>query len=960
MPSYIVRQDNFGFRGTLLSVLTPLDVSAPVLMWSLIIKPAPGHEAVATTANGVANPDGNVTCQVAVPQTKAPWGSMMQMLGAGIGRRVFAAGTLCDVTDVAGTMAAILPLGLLAIQHPLQVYDIDNWPVPVRDYDLMAFAHAKRSLLGEGEPHEGESVTVSTRIPFPFRPSDAAHSFFRAYRSTRIDHASSRSFTADDIGKIAHLDIEVETGDPEQDEGFLFVQLGLTYDEPDLDNYCPPGTCQHDGKFCSHDGVFRYTRMPPVVPYARKGDLALSPGDGRGLISGIVASLTPFQVYDHMGMFIDNGRTIRHCTASEDRAGAKDLFTEKLTIKLAGVIELADEPAPLNGIRPDIMKFVWPGSITQTVEEVFRTGRNSLNARWSFAGTHPGSDTADPEDPGKPFRIYHLDPAARERRIKFNDPERDKIETIVRLQETPTFVGSMGERFDPVLVRPQPVLDSDVRPSLDRVVEVAKKIDAHYRFFAYSKGEICFNSDFISPPVGDPAWAGLPAGADWSAGTIPAMCSSFVWAAIQIANKERPPGTLRIILEDQREPEDPDTGREYGARDGFYLYHEKERREAAKNLVSKLAEKVRDSFDENIPAAAYAALPHLALIRDQTASRVANQTANTFAFDKSEDLGKSWEMPGDGETVSPHDVLRFWDAKPIDSSIKHPEGGLAAYGDILPIQLSAETWTKIPLFRKHDEDPGRGDVFGVAFVDNVATAGVTVRIDFGCHTYITTDNLEQAYLLKLEAGTHFAEAFILLPNPVTGQLETFRTPKPVPFEVIAGQTVRVDLVLEPPSDLWRVVEVDLDADIHDRSFWGGDADHKRLPIKASFELRQDLGDDPDAPREQRNTVLRYQSVWRTEPEVGSGVHVAMSIIANFEPSDRSVKCHCEIALIDTDSGGFLGIGTSSDVDQLEKRDVSVAADQTADVLVDFDFASDETVPERARVTCRLKNRRRQS
>jgi hypothetical protein len=64
-----------------------------------------------------------------------------------------------------------------------------------------------------------------------------------------------------------------------------------------------------------------------------------------------------------------------------------------------------------------------------------------------------------------------------------------------------------------------------------------------------------------------------------------------------------------------------------------------------------------------------------------------------------------------------------------------------------------------------------------------------------------------------------------------------------------------------------------------------------------------------------------------------------------------------VALLDTDSGGFLGIGTSSDVDQLEKRDVTIPADQSIDVLRDVDFSSDETVPERTRVSLRLTNRR---
>ena len=180
----------------------------------------------------------------------------------------------------------------------------------------------------------------------------------------------------------------------------------------------------------------------------------------------------------------------------------------------------------------------------------------------------------------------------RDRRIKFNDPERDKAEAVVRLQETPTFVGPALERFDPVLVRPQPSLDASVRPSLDRVVDAAKRLNAHYRFFAYSKGEISRDPVFRAPPVADPFWTGLPAGANWAANSIPAQCSSFVWTAVQIANELRPVGTLPIILEDKREPENPTTGLEYGTFDGFYRYHEKERADAAGNLVDKVAKKI--------------------------------------------------------------------------------------------------------------------------------------------------------------------------------------------------------------------------------------------------------------------------------------------------------------------------------------------------------------------------------
>lgn len=961
MANFIVQQDPFEFLGTVVSSVPPLFDGTPnaVLRWTIVVKPAPGHEAAATNQNGMVNPSGTVDCTVAVDQEVASWSQLLPLLSDTLGQRVRVIGTLCDDMD-AGSIAVIRPLGLLAVERSLEVYDINSWPTPVRDIDLMVFANASEGIFPFGEPHADESRTLTVRLTFPFRPTDAAKPFFRPYPTTEVRLVKSVNFAIDDPDGEAGLDVTVETGAPSDGMGFYSVQIGLTYDEPDLDNYCPMGTCEHDGKHCSHDGHFRYTRIPAHLPIAQTGDLAISPGDGKGLISGIVASLQPAQVFDHMGIFIDNGWTIRHCTASPDRLEDEDLFTAKITVSLAGIIDLTDQKVPLNGLRPDLLRFFWPGSITQRVEEVFRNGRNSLNPRWSFAATHPGEDTEDPINPGEPFRIYHLPRSERGRRLQFNDPERDKAEPISRLQEASVFIGDPVKEFKPTLVRPHPALDTTARPALHRVAEMANKIDAHYRFFAYSRGDIGLDPNFVVPDANDPFWGTLPQGARWASGTIPGMCSSFIWTAVQLANKAQPAGTLPIMLEDRVDPENPVTGLEYGIKGGFYRYHEPERLVAAERLVDKLKAKVGARFDDKIPEAAYLALPQLIAYRNITAQRVANQTSNAFAFDACESLDESWKKPGEGESVSPDDIMNFWDLKPHQGKIAHPEGGLAIYGDTLPIQLAPPKWRRIPLFLKRDVDPGRGHVTGIAFISGTAISGVTLRFDFGCKTAMTTDNREESFKVELEAGTHFAEGFIDFPNPITGQKETFQTPTPLKFDVTAGGLIRIELHLEPPSDLWRVIDIHLDADIHDRSFWGGDADAHHFIIDRSFELRQDLEDDPKAPEDQRNTVLHHDEVWRTEPAVGSGVHVAVSFIADLDPGDRSVKCHCEVALIDTDSGGFLGIGTSHDVDQIERRDVHIPADDFRDVLKDVDFSSDETVPERARVSLRLTNRRRPS
>jgi hypothetical protein len=948
-----VREDQVEFTGRVVSV-EPGVALEPVL-WTFSVRPDSDFLDLLTTRAGGANPGGTIPCGVGIDPNVAGWPKLAEMAANAQGRSAVIVGTWCDDDDTNTT--AIRPVGIVAVQHEIEVYEIEGWPIAVRDIDLYGFSHVLIPLSTADDPHVGESRSLGARLRFPMRPSNSATPFWRAYGKTVVDHSDGVGFVTEEGVSPVALDVAIETGDPANGKGFYAAEVGLSFDEPDLGQFCPPGTCDRDGKHCSYQGDFRFMRVPPQVPYAKTGDLALSPGDGQGFISLVVASLDPPQVYDHMGIFIDNGRAIRHCTSSKDRVKQKELFTSEITVKLAGVITLDRQKIPLNGFRPDLVKFGWPGAISQTVEEVYRTGRNTLNNRWLYASTHPGADAEDPEDPGQPFRIYQLPRAERGRRVEFNDPEMDRSESLVRLQDTSVFIGDPAQEFLPLLVRPHPQFEPQARGALELVAEMAKRIDAHYRYFAYTQGEIGLDSNFNAPAAGDPSWPN--ASSAWAADSIGAMCSSFVWTAVQHANEElAAQGRPHILLEDKADPPDPTRGLEYGARDGFYQYHQDERGTAGTNLVNKVMNEVRSSFNENISTLQYTAVPQLRVYREITAAHVAFQMANAFGIDDPTKID-SWSS-NEGETVSPDNVLFFWDLKPHDGRLVQPEGKVAVYGDAVPIQLSPPAWRWVPLSRKQDHDLGTGQVTGIARVAGSPIAGATIRFDFGCEAATTTDNREEAFKVTLGSGTHYAEGFIVLPNPVTGNTETFRTKTPLKFEIVQGQLTFIDLDLEPPSDLWRIIDVSLDADIHDRSFWGGDADARHFQIPRQFELRQDLEDDPDAPEDQRNTKLHFEDVWRTEPEVGSGVHVAVSYIADLDPSDRSVSCHCQVALIDTDSGGFLGIGTSSDVDQLEQRDVVIPADKAIDVLKDVDFSSNETVPERARVSLRMANRRRPS
>ena len=416
MATYVVRQDSVEFTGTITGVYPPLGSGATgetVGDWIFTVKPDTAFVNLLTTRNGVTNIDGQINCSVSVDEQVAPWTLLLPLAANANGRSARIVGTWCDEDDFGKTV--IRPVGIVAVAHPIEVYDVNGWPVAVQDVELLAFAHSRATIF-ESEPHAGENRSLSVLLRFPLRPTAAATPFFRAYKPTVVDKIASIAMTPIDNGPLVDLQVDIETGSPADGKGFYYAQVGLTFDEPDLDNYCPPGTCDIDDHHCAHEGDFRFMRVPANVPYARTGDLVLSPGDGRGLISGIVASLSPNQVYDHMGIFLDNGWTIRHCTGSEDHMQDDRLYTSEISIKLAGIIELDNEKVPLNGLRPDLVRFGWPGSITQTVEEVFRNGRNSLNSRWNYAAHHAGADTEDPDSPGAPFRIYHLPPADRLRR----------------------------------------------------------------------------------------------------------------------------------------------------------------------------------------------------------------------------------------------------------------------------------------------------------------------------------------------------------------------------------------------------------------------------------------------------------------------------------------------------------------------------------------------------------------
>jgi hypothetical protein len=276
---------------------------------------------------------------------------------------------------------------------------------------------------------------------------------------------------------------------------------------------CDPRQCTDDPRLvCVLTGETEIEQRSAEVSNARRGDLLLTPADGDGVIGTILKHVDPAQFYDHMGIMVADGTVIRHCTEAKDRViGDKSYYTGSLL----------GDPAPTDGLRPDLIKYGWPGPITQMILDGFFDGLNGgMNPDWAYHGASHGTLTPEQQN-------------------AFFDPEH--VETpvhITNLTYTPTYRADHQGPVWPLVVRPAREVEARkpwVRWALERVADQAAGIRGHYRFYAYTDAQIALDSLDFAPAVGDSSWAGLAKGADWAAGTPGLVCSTFVWLAVQRA-----------------------------------------------------------------------------------------------------------------------------------------------------------------------------------------------------------------------------------------------------------------------------------------------------------------------------------------------------------------------------------------------------------------------------------------
>lgn len=346
-----------------------------------------------------------------------------------------------------------------------------------------------------------------------------------------------------DLPRLAAVDGELFLGYRNSDGRVVvacYIHVcALDPGDPRINQPCDPAICSPDPRLvCAVQPQHSIRWQAATIDNARKGDLILTPADGVGVIGTLLGALSPPQIYDHMGIMMEDRRVIRHCTESKDRLKDKNYYTGVLVI----------QGAPTHGLRPDHITYGWPGIIHQTVEDAFYTGlRGPYNLRWS-------NDEGASNDPGQVGfasevapDFLSMSPGERHARfpktwesLQFCDPEDNFLGGITvegddaepdvfyqkghyryeiqNLPSNPALRKSSdhpdGELLWPIVVRPPVDAENTlpwIRPLLHRVADASLSLSAHYRFYSYTQSASAIDGSKNPPAKNDPYWSSIKA-----------------------------------------------------------------------------------------------------------------------------------------------------------------------------------------------------------------------------------------------------------------------------------------------------------------------------------------------------------------------------------------------------------------------------------------------------------------
>ncbi len=487
---------------------------------------------------------------------------------------------------------------------------------------------------------------------------------------------------------------------------------------------------------------------------ARKGDLLLAPGGPSGFIGGLLRQVVPPQHYAHIGIMTRNYDMITHSTFSEER-----LLDEKNGVGSIDIPFLGSTPAPTDGFKPEVLKYGWPGVITQWVKGAVDTGK--------FA------DLANMPSPGEP-----------ETEIDAIDPDGN-IRGDIKPFNKYAAIGDDFEIIPPLVVKPLEETTL-VRNRLHQLADAAKAETgkSHYRFFCYSDPTIGLNS--TAPPE-----------AGWASGTYPSVCSSFIWLmmsklAIQME------GVAGKVQNIHLEAPDVLAGAEVvdnvAAVDGLYLYRADERQAAARWLHDKLkhqvsdtlVKKIKDKIGDNDIVATV--LDKVIDLTSDISSDVANQMCNTFASDFADTAAKdsdNWQDTGDSSAVSPDNTF-FWDPP--------SKGGL--FGLVIPASYTAAKEEQGPRYNWKFV-PSKGTLHGIVRYMGQPVSGALVQVEDGLTAF--TGSNGQYSLPNVHFGRYEVKA--QYDNGIGGPVPGLQT-----INMNATDQI-LDFYLVPPHSWYRKVRV---------------------------------------------------------------------------------------------------------------------------------------------------------
>lgn len=550
---------------------------------------------------------------------------------------------------------------------------------------------------------------------------------------------------------------------------------------------------------CQLTDEWAWVFVPSRIMNARKGDVVLSPSGLKGPVSLVLHSVNPPQHYAHTGLMVQNFYTLRHSTASDDWLQDEDF--------LAGEAITGDKGT--DGLDPDRLKYIWPGTVTQSVQEAFT-----------------GSWLPDPEG--------HKDDKGNVKMWKiqaFDFYPKDNGNNLI---------------VEPLVVKPNPMVEAElpkVREVLHEVAEQAKRINGHYRLFCFTNSAIVFDDRYAAPARAN--W--------WGSGTLPTMCSNFIWAAVQRLERHKAQleGPERITRHADLEPSDaaPTAGAEVDnkTRDGLYFYDEYERRYAAKELYRMYYdianEKTWWRFGNDAP------------------DDVASQVCNTFAFDWTGENADGvhakdsddYENPGDGRAVSPANIL-LWDAPRLEGDRWL---GLYGFSEKLIYRPARLEWRQVSRWKKVAVN---GKLNGQVMRRGVPQGGAFVTA--GGKEAIT--GADGKFSLVVRAGRYASESRIL----ADGFMWEGRSAVDVP----AGGIVSTVIELKEPPDWFREVTVFGTMELKDEEF-GDDEFETRTRLFRVFRIGAFFTHEEDGWTEKMGGEVRAELTMRLDWQMDLSVHV---------------------------------------------------------------------------------------